>query len=50
MKINKLIKLLEDYVKYFYRNEKCTDNGLISFGKSLENISLINLISLDFCA
>ena len=36
------------YTHCFYRNKNFTDNGLISFGTSLEKLSALNLISLDF--
>ena len=32
----------------FYRNENFTDNGLTKFGMSLENLSALNSISLNF--
>ena len=33
---------------YFDRNENFTDNGLTNLGKSLESLSALNSISLNF--
>ena len=33
---------------YFYSNENFTDSGLTNFGKSFENLSALNSISLNF--
>ena len=41
----KLIRII--YFKYFDSNENFTNNGLINFGKSLENLKKINFISLS---
>ena len=32
----------------FYRNENFTDDGLTNFGKSLETLSILNSLSLNF--
>ena len=40
---------LEINTHYLDRNRNFTDNGLINFGKSLENLLALNKISLTFC-
>ena len=49
----KLIKLFKNYqnlinTQSFYRNTNFTDNSLIKFGKSLETLLALNLLSLNF--
>ena len=49
---NKICYLFISYkvlkIKYFYSSRNFTDKGLINFGKSIQNLSGLNSISLNF--
>ena len=36
------------FIIYFNSNKSFTDSGLTKFGKSLENVTTLNSISLNF--
>ena len=40
--------MLLKFIIYFYRNKNFTDSALTNFGKSLENLTALNSISLNF--
>ena len=40
--------MLSIFLIYFYNNRNFTDNGLTNLGKSLENLLVLNSISLNF--
>ena len=44
-----LLKTLKYFnTKFIFSNENITDNGLTNLGKSLQSLSAINSISLNF--